>query len=164
MGLFSKLKRDFNNAGAKVSISVNFADDLEHRERLGSPWLFRQYTGLELHNCATSAKKEFLRVLNAEPKYKVIIKLPDDYWRLGTRALQPLYQSSQGAVPDQAYEFACNTASLIVESAFTAFEIGDSLALYFLRSGEVWVECLSSPSYELKRKLLGNASDWPENA
>ena len=165
MGIFDKMKRDYRNAGAKISLSLHFAEDLEHREKLRDPWLFHECTGLELHNSANVARKDFLKLLNSGSlNYRPIVRIPEDYWRLAVRALQPAHKVNPALIPDQMYPFVCNATSLIAESAFAAFEDGDGLFVFILAGGEVWVERLAMPSLKMERSLLGNITGWPGDA
>jgi hypothetical protein len=160
MGLLTKLKRDYQNAGAHISLSFHVVENLEHREKIGLPWFFCMCTGLELHNFANCARKDFLRILNETPRESVShIKIPDAYWHLAIRALLPTYKSNRTEIPDQLYTLVRDSTSLVAESAFDSFEDGDALSVYLLQSGDVWVERLRSAALDLNRVRLGNVNE-----
>jgi len=165
MGIFSKLKRDWSNAGAHVLVSLSVVNNLDHRENLPLPWFSCECTGLELHNFANGARKDMLKILNSDSAHFRGIKIPDDYWWFSTILINRVYPKHPETVPDQFYESVRDASCLLVECAFDSFADGDGLSAYLFTNGEVWVERLRMHGeVELLKKFLGNVPTEQNNA
>ncbi|MGH8620081.1 MAG: hypothetical protein ACREUW_20515 [Burkholderiales bacterium] len=160
MGLLTKLKRDYRNAGAQISVSFQLVENLDHRENLKEPWFYCQCTGLELHNFANRSRKDFLDILNVDPeKYRSHIKIPEDYWCLATRSIFSIRAAHIDNIPDEHYNLVRDAICLVAESVFDTFENNDALFVYLIGIGDVWVERLRGRTFNLDRVRLGNINE-----
>lgn len=159
MGLIASIKRNYSNSNARVHAFFYVVESTDHSADSQDPLLAFACTGLELHNFAREAKKGFLGILNENPDaYRPKIKLPDDYWRLATRALAN--QLGQPKESTCRSDLCRDALCLVIESAFDKFSNGDICTVFLSRSGEVVVERLPEKSpLDLVRMKLGNVNE-----
>jgi hypothetical protein len=154
MGFFSAIKRNYRNAGANLHVFLYCVESLDCADQPDEPNAAFRCTGLELHNFAQQAKKDYLAFLEEHPDQTKTISVPRDFWRLGMNTVTKLVgqQGLSGAHADLARNCLC----LVIEAAFQEYSDRDIISVFLARDTAVAVERVPHDSpFDLSRKNLG---------